>query len=66
MFIFKILILIGKRGIRVCVGEILGELFKYNTIVQITISWRYTSNEKHSDVSRNGFTVGNIEAWCKE
>jgi len=64
VFMFKVFILIGKCGIRDCVGEILAELFKYNTIVQITISWCHTSIEKYSDVSRNGFTVGDVEAWC--
>jgi len=66
VFIFKVFILIGKCGIRVCVSKILVELFKYKTIVQITISWRHTSNAKHGDVPWNGFTLGNIEVWYKK
>jgi len=66
VFIFKVFILIGKCGIGVGVGKILVELFKYNTIVQITISWRRTSVKKHSHVSRYGLTVSDFEAWYKE
>lgn len=64
--ILKFKMLTGKHCIRVCVSEILVEFFKYKTIVQITISWCTTSNENHCDVSWNGLTVGDIEAWYKE